>query len=124
MDRTAPHSWACEAEEPPHFSRWRTGPIHTRLRARNPVQVWHPGDGDLRLTEADGVETLQLEDTGWTLDQVRAAIVTESRSATPVLGTGAVDVQRVCGRLTIGRETIRFRGILRIVVGGWSLYKR
>lgn len=124
MDRTAPQAWACEPEEPPPFSRWRTGPLHTRLRARDPVRLWHPGDGDLRLTEADGVETLQLDDTGWTLAQILDAIVLEPRSAKPEASIGAVDVQRVCGRLTIGKETIRFRGILRIVVGGWSLYKR
>ncbi|NGM20157.1 hypothetical protein G3576_09040 [Roseomonas stagni] len=124
MDRTAPQSWACEAEEPPPFSRWRVGPLHTRLRAGNPVRIWHPGDGDLRLTEADGVETLQLDDTGWTLAQILDAIVLEPRSAKPQPSIGAVDVQRVMGRLTIGKETIRFRGILRIVVGGWSLYKR
>jgi hypothetical protein len=124
MDSTAPRPWACKPEEAPPSSRWRAGPLNNRLRARYPLRIWHPGDGNLRLTEADGVETLQLDDAGWTLEQVHAAITTEFRSATPVLGIGTVDVRGVHGRLAIGPEVIRFRGILRIVVGGWSLYRR
>lgn len=117
-----PVSWT--QEDPAPAGRWRGGPVDARMRHRNPHEIWHPGDGDLVLIPADGVETLQLEDTDLTLAQLVQAIRPDPGSAPPRLRLGEIDCSGVSAQLVLGRETIRFRGIARITIGGFSLYPR
>jgi hypothetical protein len=110
------------AEEPPACGRWRGGPVTARMRNRGATFSWHPGDGCLSLTEADGVETLLIEDSGHTLAGLLAAIRVDDGRTMPRMALGEIDVTGIGGHLTLGAETIRFRGVARIAVGGWSLY--
>jgi hypothetical protein len=94
------------------------------MRHRNKHEIWHPGDGNLALVPADGVETLQLDDTDLTLAQLMEAIRPEPGSAAPRLLLGEIDCAGVAASLAVGREVIRFRGIARITIGGYSAYAR
>ena len=115
-----PVTWTREDALPP--GRWRSGPVDARMRHRNPHEIWHPGDGDLVLIPADGVETLQLDDTDLTLAQLMDAIRPDPGSPAPRLLLGEIDCAGVSGRLVLGREVIRFRGIARVTIGGYSAY--
>jgi hypothetical protein len=117
-----PISWT--KEDPLPAGRWRGGPIDARMRHRNKHEIWHPGDGNLALVPADGVETLQLDDTDMTLAQLMEAIRPEPGSAAPRLLLGEIDCAGVAASLAVGREVIRFRGIARITIGGYSAYAR
>ena len=109
-------------EDPLPLGRWRGGPVDARMRHRNRHEIWHPGDGDLVLVPADGVETLQLDDTDLTLAQLMQAIRPDAASPPPRLLLGEIDCAGVAACLPLGRETIRFRGIARITIGGFSAY--
>jgi hypothetical protein len=108
--------------ELPAQGRWRGGPMTRRLRAGSETLVWHPGDGDRAIAVGDGVATLRLEDTDLTLAQIHAAIEADPRGAAPRLGLGEIGTQDVIGRLRLGGETLRFEGLARIVIGGFSAY--
>ena len=70
------------------------------------------------------METLQLEDTDLTLADIAAAISADPTGQEPRLVPGEILVAGVIGRLVLGREVIRFRGVQRIVIGGYSAYRR
>ncbi|MGG5885866.1 hypothetical protein ACLF3G_01930 [Falsiroseomonas sp. HC035] len=108
--------------ELPAQGRWRGGPMTRRLRAGPETLVWHPGDGDRTIVLGDGVATLRLEDTDLTLAQIHAAIEGDPAGAKPRLGMGEIVTQGVIGRLRLGAETLRFEGLARIVIGGFSAY--
>ncbi|NKE48237.1 hypothetical protein HB662_25900 [Roseomonas frigidaquae] len=109
--------------EMPAQGRWRGGPVNHRLRSGNETLIWHPGDGSRVITLQDGVRTLRLEDTDRTLEQVLAAIRPEPNSAgKPRLLLGEISVAGVRGTVALGEEQIRFAGLHRIVIGGYSAY--
>jgi hypothetical protein len=108
--------------ELPAQGRWRGGPMTRRLRAGPETLVWHPGDGNRSIALGDGVATLRLEDTDRTLAQIHAAIEVDPKGAAPRLGLGEIGTQDVTGILRLGREAIRFAGLARIVIGGFSAY--
>ncbi len=127
MNDTAPGdgSWDLDFIMPelPAQGRWRGGPVNHRMRAGNEVLTWHPGDGNLTIALQDGVRTLQLDDTDRTLEQVLAAIRPEPNAAgKPRLMLGEIGVAGVRGVITLGDEQIRFAGLRRIVIGGYSAY--
>ncbi len=108
--------------ELPAQGRWRGGPVNHRLRPGSETQVWHPGEGNLLIRAVDGVRTLRLEDTDRTLQQIMDAIRTEAGSAAPRLMLGEIVMEGVKGRIELGEEIIRFAGIQRVVIGGYSAY--
>lgn len=127
MNDTAPGygSWDLDfiVPEVPAQGRWRGGPLNHRLREGNETLIWHPGDGSRVISAQDGVHTLQLDDADRTLEQVMAAIRVESNSAgKPRLLLGEIGVAGVRGTIALGEEQIRFAGLRRIVIGGYSAY--
>jgi hypothetical protein len=108
--------------EVPAQGRWRGGPMARRLRAGPETLTWHPGDGNRMIALGDGVATLRLEDTDLTLAQVHAAIRIDPKGTEPSLRLGEIETSGVIGCLRIGPESIRFEGLARIVIGGFSAY--
>ncbi|MGX9965853.1 hypothetical protein ACVFYP_21185 [Roseomonas sp. F4] len=119
-----PVSWDLDMLMPelPAQGRWRGGPVNHRLSPGHETLTWHPGEGDRLIRPQDGVGTLRLEDTDRTLAQILEAIVTEPGSATPRLMLGEIALQGVKGSIRLGEETIRFAGIQRVMIGGYSAY--
>ncbi|NKC29679.1 hypothetical protein [Falsiroseomonas selenitidurans] len=108
--------------ELPAQGRWQGGPMNQRLRPGREVMVWHPGDGNLGISATDGVATLRLEDTDRTLEQILAAIRPDPGSPAPRAALGEIELKGVKGTLTLGEEVIRFAGLQRIVIWGYSAY--
>lgn len=85
--------------------------------------LWHPGDGDDFISGGNGDDTLRLEDTGMSLEQILNAIQVLPGSPQPQLMDGYIDLKGVTGTITIGQETIQFRELERLVVGGYQFYQ-
>ncbi|MBU8537269.1 calcium-binding protein [Falsiroseomonas tokyonensis] len=84
--------------------------------------VWQIGDGHEDVNGGQGTDTLRLEDTG-ILDaqQLLAAIELEPGSAQPqILPDGRLSVAGVVGSVTIHGETISFRNMEFIELGGYE----
>lgn len=127
MNDTAPgHSrWDLDylMPEAPAQGRWGGGPLNHRQHAGNETLFWHPGDGSRVIGPRDGVRTLHLEDTDRTLEQLLATIRPEPNSAgKPHLLLGEIALAGVLGTITLGNEQIRFAGLHRLVIGGYSAY--
>ncbi|MBU8537430.1 hypothetical protein [Falsiroseomonas tokyonensis] len=108
--------------ERPAQGRWHGGPVNQRLRPGNEHRVWHPGDGNCVIAVNDAVRTLQLDDTDRTLEQILQAIRVEPGSPLPRLGLGEILLEGVRGTIQLGEERIRFAGLQRVVIGGYSAY--
>jgi Ca2+-binding RTX toxin-like protein len=80
--------------------------------------LWQPGEGNDTLRggqdSSGGVDTLRLELTGLTPEQLIAAMTLEDGSAQPVIQDGWIDVTGVTGSITIGGETIQFTQFERL----------
>lgn len=80
--------------------------------------LWQPGEGNDTLRggedSAGGIDTLRLELTGLTPDQLIAAMTLAEGSAQPVIRDGWIDVTGVTGSITIGGETIQFSQFERL----------
>ena len=122
--RSLDRSWDLDLVVPelPAQGRWRGGPLAQRLRPGCETLLWHPGEGSRRITAGDGATTLRLEDTDLTLAQILLAIQVQPGAPGPLLGMGEITLEGVRGVVRFGAETIRFEGIRRIVIGGYSAY--
>ena len=80
--------------------------------------LWQPGEGNDTLRGGEdssgGVDTLRLELTGLTPEQLIAAMTLAEGSAQPVIQDGWIDVTGVVGSITIGGETIQFSQFERL----------
>ncbi|WP_439595831.1 hypothetical protein [Falsiroseomonas sp.] len=108
--------------ERPAQGRWVGGPVNHRLRPGQETLIWHPGDGNRAIAAIDAVRTLQLDDTDRTLEQILQAIRLDPGSPEPRLGLGEILLEGVRGTIILGEERIRFAGVQRVVIGGYSAY--
>ncbi|WP_439597913.1 calcium-binding protein [Falsiroseomonas sp.] len=80
--------------------------------------LWQPGEGNDTLRggeDADGgIDTLRMELTGLTPEQLVAAMTLAEGSALPVIRDGWIDVTGVTGSITIGGETLSFAQFERL----------
>ena len=80
--------------------------------------LWQPGEGNDTLRGggdgSTGMDTLRLERTGLTPDQLIAAMTLAEGSAQPVIQDGWIDVTGVTGQITLGGETIQFTQFERL----------
>ena len=94
---------------------WRPGEGNDTLRGGHDV-AW----GEERLpgltpdTPDTSTDTLRLEATGLTPEQLIAAMTLRDGSAQPVIQDGWIDVTGVVGSITIGDETIHFSEFERL----------
>jgi Ca2+-binding RTX toxin-like protein len=110
--------------------------------AGNDTFIWHPGDSTRTPTDrmdpvfrydgldvppneelvvgGTGIDTLRLEDSGYSLQQLLGLIETRPGAAPPRMADGYIDVTGVVGTITIGNEKISFAGLERLVVGGYT----
>jgi hypothetical protein len=90
--------------------------------------AWAIGDGNDSLlggSNADGsagFDTLRLEQTGLSTEQLIALIVPDTDSPAPKLVGGVIDVTGVTGSITIAGETIRFAEFERITLSETKQY--
>jgi Ca2+-binding RTX toxin-like protein len=77
--------------------------------------LWKPGEGSDTIDGGGASDTLILQDTGLSLQQVLAAI-NETGGTARIVGN-AIDLTGVSGSLTIGNETIQFRNLERLMLG-------
>jgi Ca2+-binding RTX toxin-like protein len=84
--------------------------------------VWQIGDGHDDIDGGQGADTLRLEDTGiLTPQQLMSMIELEPGSRAPqVMADGRLSVAGVTGSLTIFGETISFRNMEYIELGGYE----
>lgn len=88
------------------------------------VIVWHPGEGADRVDGGAGTDTLRIEDTGMTPQQLLAAIVPEPGSLPPRLDPdGRICLAGVTGSITIAGESIRFANLEWLVAGDYTWYR-
>ncbi|WP_439597912.1 hypothetical protein [Falsiroseomonas sp.] len=94
---------------------WRPGEGNDTLRGGHDA-VW--GEERLPGQQPEGpdgsTDTLRLELTGLTPEQLIAAMTLAEGSAQPVLQDGWIDVTGVTGSITIGGETIHFSQFERL----------
>ena len=83
--------------------------------------LWHPGDGDDIINGGTSDDTLRLEDTGLTPEQLMQAIHVAPGMPMPQLNSdGTINLKGVTGTITIGNETIRFSDMEKLVLGGYT----
>jgi Ca2+-binding RTX toxin-like protein len=94
---------------------WRPGEGNDTLRGGHDI-VW--GEEHLPGQQPEGpdasTDTLRLEMTGLTPEQLVAAMTLQDGSAQPVIQDGWIDVTGVSGSITIGGETIHFSQFERL----------
>jgi Ca2+-binding RTX toxin-like protein len=82
---------------------------------------WQPGDGNDRICGGLGNSVIVLEDTGMTVDQLKAAITLDDGFSFPADPgvPGWLSLGGARGTITIGGETIRFERITSIHLGDY-----
>jgi Ca2+-binding RTX toxin-like protein len=83
----------------------------------NDTILWAPRSGNDSAMGDEGIDTLRVNVTGLTLDQLCAAITFDPRYGTPTVADGYVDLTNVRGTLTIQGEKIWLLGLERLEIG-------
>lgn len=78
--------------------------------------LWRVGEGDDEVWGDGGVDTLVLEETGLSLQQILAAFVPQHGSPLPRMAAGCIDLTGVTGTFVIGGERIFVSGLERLEV--------